>query len=91
VKYEFVLYGDSSAALTLDGEVMWSSDNDEEFLAEFDEVITSDEIDGVIDWLEGEGYIPPGVEVDIVDYSGEDDDEDDDDELDDEDDEDGND
>jgi hypothetical protein len=91
VRYEVLLRDDGSAHLTCGDEVMWTSDGDDEFYEEFGvESLDSEDIPDLIDWLTSEGYMPPGVEPDIVDESDDgpaDDDEDDDEDEDDEDEE----
>lgn len=65
---EFVRFIDGRCALTDDdGNTLWSSDNDEEFLEEFDAAIDPDEIDDVLDYLEDAGYLDDADAVDIVD------------------------
>src|SRR5271154_6502731 len=71
IEYELVIAGDGTAALTCGGEMLWSCDGDEEYEREFGKEpidIEDDElIDDVIDWLVEQGYMPPGVELDVVD------------------------
>jgi hypothetical protein len=86
-QYELLLRDDGTAMLTLGGDVMWASDGDSNFAEEFgDELLDSEDIPDVIDWLTGAGYLPPGVEPAVEDESndGPADDDDDDDEDDDE-------
>ena len=93
--YELLLRDTGTAILTNGGEVMWSSDDDEEFSEWFDEdIIESADLPEVIEWLQDEGYLPDGLTPDIVDESTPvvadedfDDSDDDEDEWDDEDDE----
>lgn len=89
--FELVFYYGGTAILTKDGEVVWASDADEKFMEEFDDTVTIDDSDEVLDYLEDEQYLPEGVECALVsDASGdagesddeeEDEDEDEDDEL----------
>lgn len=87
--YELVLYRDGSCVLTMGGDIMWSADDDPDFLAEFgDEIVESEDLDLIADWLEEHGDVPPGVEIGVVDETDEgpgdeDDDEDDDEDEDD--------
>ena len=86
VRYEVLLRDDGTAMLTCGGEVMWSSDGDDEFAEDFgDELIDSEDIPDLIDWLTDSGYLPPGVEPDIEDESADGPGDEDDDEEDDED------
>lgn len=67
-EYELVIRHDGTLALTQGGEVMWTSDNDDDFSEEFgEEVFDADDADDVLDYLEENDYIPPDVEVSIVD------------------------
>jgi len=85
--YELIIGDDGSAILTMDGETMWTSDGDDTFLEAFgDEVIEDDDAADVLDFLEDEGYVPPGVDVRVIGddgteipvYESDDDEEDDD-------------
>jgi hypothetical protein len=79
-EYEFILSETGSASLTQGGELMWSSDNDDDFWEEFgEEVLTTEDIDEVLEWLEDEGYLPPRVEVNVIDETDGDEPESDDD------------
>jgi len=73
IDYE-LLVSKSGATLTCGGEVMWTSDGDDAFLEEFgEEVIDYDDdeqLDDVIGWLVDQGYVPPSVEVDILEDTG---------------------
>jgi hypothetical protein len=85
---KFVRYQDGSCALLDEhGVVQWSSDNDDEFLREFDAHIDSADIDDVIDYLMDAGYLDDEGEIDIEDEDDDGtatiEDEDDDSELDD--------
>jgi hypothetical protein len=64
----FVRYEDGSCALMdAGGDLEWSSDNDDEFLEEFDATISSDEIEDVLGYLADNEYLEDGEEVDIQD------------------------
>lgn len=86
--WELCIYDTGTAVLTDDrGEVVWSSDDDDEFAAEFEDVLTWEDGDEIAAWLEASGHLPEEVELEIVesDDAGEliesdEDDEDDDDE-----------
>lgn len=67
VRYELTLTEAGQCMLTLDDELMWSSDGDDDFVEEFGEVVESGEIEDVAAWLVDEGYIPPRVEIDFAD------------------------
>ena len=67
--YELVIGDDGSCVLTCGGDVTWTSDDDDEFAEEFAELIEYDDEEQtgeLVEWLVEQGYIPPGVEVDIV-------------------------
>lgn len=66
---EFILRDDGSCQLVRDGVTQWSSDDDADFLAEFDARIESEDIDEVLDWLEEAGQLDPDESLDIVDES----------------------
>lgn len=73
IAYELLVASDR-VSLTCGGEVMWTSDGDEEFAKEFDSGETFDtaddeQMDDILGWLVDEGYIPPGVEIDILEES----------------------
>lgn len=63
---EFTRYRDGTCALRDGDELLWSSDNDDDFLEEFDAHIDSDDIEDVIEYLEDSGYLD-SEEVDVVD------------------------
>jgi hypothetical protein len=64
---ELTVYAAGTAVLTdAAGDLLWSSDADEDFLAEFDAFVTVDDADDVADYLEDAGYIDEGEAVDIV-------------------------
>lgn len=64
---ELVCYWDGSVALTDEaGEILWSSDDDDAFLEEFDASVDADDIEGVIEYLEDEGYLEHGEKIDVV-------------------------
>ena len=74
IDYELVIDTEGgTAVLTCGGEVMWSSGDDpdyvEEFEGEFIDIDDDDLIDVLVDWLVGKGYMPPGVEYDLVDLA----------------------
>ena len=90
IDYELVIDDAGGCTLTCGGEVMWVSDADDEFAEEFGELIEYDDDEQtgeVIEWLVDRGYVPPGVDVNIVqddsaetgNYRALDDDDDDDD------------
>lgn len=70
IDYELVIGDAGSVTLTCGGEVMWTSDADDDFAEDFpDTIIEFDdegEIDEVIGWLIEEGYLPPGADVSVV-------------------------
>jgi hypothetical protein len=66
-KKELVCYWDGSVALTDEaGELLWSSDDDDDFLEEFDASVETDDIEDVLEYLEDEGYLDHGEPVDVV-------------------------
>ena len=70
MKYELLLTDAGKAILSGDGDVLWSSDGDAEFAEEFDgEMLDSGELEDVAAWLVDAGYLPPGVELDLIDES----------------------
>jgi len=69
VDYELLISQAGNATLTCGGEVMWTSDNDDEFAEEEDIVIDYDDdaqIDALIQWLVDHEYLPPSTDVDVV-------------------------
>jgi hypothetical protein len=89
--YELTIYYGGTAILTDEsGNSVWTSDGDEDFLAEFDDTVSIEDADDIVEYLEDQEYLPDGVACEIVESneSGLGDAEDDDDELDDDDDED---
>ena len=70
IDYELVIDDAGSVTLTCGGEVMWTSDADDEFPESFpDGCIDFDDTDQcaeVIEWLIGQGYLEEGDAVDIV-------------------------
>ena len=70
MNYELLLTDAGKAILSGDGDVLWSSDGDAEFAEEFDgEMLDSGELEDVAAWLVDAGYLPPGVELDLIDES----------------------
>jgi hypothetical protein len=65
--YELILTQAGACILQMDDEVLWSSDDDEDFQEEFGEVIASDDLNDVGAWLVDEGYLPPRVPLLITD------------------------
>jgi hypothetical protein len=73
IDYEFIVYAEEgTAVLTMGGEVMWTSDGDDEFSAEFDDLVDVSEADAIIDWLCENDYLPPGVAVAVIEGDHED-------------------
>lgn len=71
-EYTFTLQADGIATLANGGENLWASDGDDDFAEEFGtDAIVSAEIEDVVGWLVEQGYIPDGVEIDLVDESTE--------------------
>jgi hypothetical protein len=67
--YELVIDEAGTCVLTCGGEILWTSDDDDEFAEEFPDRIEYDDEEQtgeVIEWLESQGYIPPNVEITIV-------------------------
>lgn len=82
--YELTLSEAGLLSLTLDGEVMWTSDADAEFCEEFGDMIETQQIENASAWLVEAGYIPPKVAVDFIDETngpGDEDDEDEDEDI----------
>jgi predicted AlkP superfamily phosphohydrolase/phosphomutase len=76
---ELVRYADGRVALQDDeGGIIWSGDADDKFIADMGEIVESDQLDEVADWLEDNGYLAPGEGIDIIDEGIEDEDEDED-------------
>jgi hypothetical protein len=69
VQYELLVSAEG-ATLTCGGEVMWTSDGDEGYAEEFGgealAVEDEEQMDDLLGWLVDEGYVPPGVDVDIL-------------------------
>ena len=59
--YELILTEAGACILQMDDEVMWTSDDDEEFQEEFGDLIGSDTLNDVAAWLVDAGYLPPRV------------------------------
>ena len=70
ISYELVVTDAGTAYLTCGGEVMWSSDMDEDYSEEFEneyiDVTDDEQTDELIDWLVEKGYLPPSVDVGVV-------------------------
>jgi hypothetical protein len=63
---ELLIMGDGSAMLTDDGALCWSSDADDTFLEEFELPVNPDDADDLLEYLEDEGYIEPGDDVNVI-------------------------
>lgn len=72
---EFTLRPDGSCVLSDDGDVIWSSDNDDDFQAEFGECIDPEDIDEVLEYLTDIGALYRNDPIDIIDETPDDDDE----------------
>jgi hypothetical protein len=70
ITYELVVTEAGTAYLTCGGEMMWSSDADDEYAEEFEreliDVTDDEQTDEIIDWLVEKGYLPPSVDVGII-------------------------
>ena len=67
-RYTVTLYNSGVVTLAQGDEEMWTSEGDDAFIERFgDEVVESGDLDDVAAWLEEHNYLPPGVEMDIVD------------------------
>jgi hypothetical protein len=70
IGYELIVTDDGLAYLTCGGEVLWSSDADDEYAEAFDDefvdVMDEEQTDKIIEWLQEEGYMPPDVEVGVI-------------------------
>lgn len=65
--WELTIYKDGTAILTDDaGETVWTSQDDDDFAAEFPEVLTFDEADEVGEYLEDNEILPDDVGLEIV-------------------------
>lgn len=65
--YELTIYKDGTAILTdTAGETVWTSQDDDDFAAEFPEVLTFEEADEVAEYLEDTGILPDDVALEIV-------------------------
>lgn len=76
------IYSTGVAILTRGGEQVWASDEDEEFLQDFDELLTVDDADDVLGYLEAAGHLEEGEECEIEEAHGDPDDDDDADDFD---------
>lgn len=67
MNYELCIYRGGTAVLSdEEGETLWASDADDDFAQEFDEVVTYEDADDIIEYLEDMDYLPEGCAVDIV-------------------------
>jgi hypothetical protein len=69
IAYELLISKAGTCVLTCGGEVMWSSDGDDKFLEDMDEVVSfedDEQIDDVLDWLVDNDYVPPDVDVAVL-------------------------
>lgn len=66
--YELKVDAYGIAKLTLNGALVWSSDNEDsdDYSKLFGDVIEDDEVDDLIDWLCVQDHIPEGADVDSV-------------------------
>lgn len=66
MKYELVIYAGGTAILAdHKGNTVWTSDDDEDFMEEFD-AVTFDDADAIAEYLEDSGYLPEDCPLDIV-------------------------
>lgn len=56
-------YGGTAVLVDATGETLWTSDTDEEFGGE---LLTVDDADDVLDYLEGAGYVDDADDVEVV-------------------------
>lgn len=62
--YSFMIDSRGKCSLIQGDEVMWTSAGDRKFRKEFPEtVIDESDLPAVQKYLEAEGYVPPGVEI----------------------------
>ncbi len=70
IDYELVIDDAGACVLTCGGEVIWTSDADDDFAEAFPDMLIEyddeEQIADVLDWLVSAGYVPPGVDVDVV-------------------------
>jgi hypothetical protein len=71
VSYQLIVSDLGSATLMQGGEVMWTSDGDDDFRESVEdaEVIDIDDeaqIEDVLGFLVDEGYIPPNTDVEVL-------------------------
>lgn len=79
-------YGGTAVLVDATGETLWTSDADEEFGGE---LLTVDDADDVLDYLEGAGYVDDADDVEVIESdaqgnrtpAADDDDDDDEDDL----------
>lgn len=69
---ELTRYTDGRAVLDDDGDVLWSSDNDDAFQSEFGETIDPEDLDDVVQYLLDAEYLEENESLDIVDEDDED-------------------
>lgn len=69
---EFTLYKDGRCCLTDDGNVKWSSDNDDTFQEEFGDTIDPEDIDDVLQYLLDSEYLEDNESLDVVDEGADD-------------------
>lgn len=73
-RYTLTLDNSGIVTLTQGDEELWESANDAAFIDRFgDEVVESGDLDDVAAWLEEHNYLPPRVDLDIVDETADDD------------------
>lgn len=71
---------DGSVELTDDtGKQLWSSDNDDDFSVNFDDIADEDDLEDIADWLEDNGQLDESLALFYIVESDEDENEDDDD------------
>jgi len=65
--YELCIYAGGTAILANEaGETVWTSDGDDDFAREFDDVVTYEDGDAIAEYLEDCDYLPEGMALDIV-------------------------
>lgn len=68
---ELTRYVDGRVILTDNGNSVWTSDNDDDFQAEFGETIDPEDVDEVIQYLLDNEYLDEGEGIDVVDEDDE--------------------